>query len=65
MVAFISVVFQQGGLSSGGSFSKVVLYQVVSHQGGLSTCGLLGWSFNVVVSYQGALSTGWSFIRAV
>ena len=56
MVCLISVVFPEGGLSSGWSFMRVV-----SHQGGLS----LGWSLIRVVFHQGGLSSGWCFIWVV
>ena len=53
------MIFDEGGLSSGWCFIRVV-----SHEGGVSS----GWSlmrviFIRVVSHQGGISSGWSFIR--
>ena len=70
----IRVVSHLGGLSPGWSL-RVVMHQVISHQGGLisvvSHRGSLspGWSLRVVIhqvmSHQGGLSPGWSLIRVV
>ena len=57
--SLISVVFHQGGLSSGRPLTRWSLVRMVFHQSSLSS----GWSLMKAVPHQGGLWRRWSLIR--